>query len=63
MPFVDQRWLGGMLTNYKTIRQSIRRLQDLEKQAEEGGLEKLTKKEALHKYRPDAETRTQPRRH
>ena len=51
MPFVDQRWLGGMLTNYKTIRQSIRRLQDLEKQAEEGGLEKLTKKEALHKYR------------
>jgi len=30
MPFVDQRWLGGMLTNYKTIRQSIKRLQDLE---------------------------------
>ncbi len=51
MPFVDQRWLGGMLTNYKTIRQSIRRLQDLEKQAAEGGLEKLTKKEALHQRR------------
>lgn len=51
MPFVDQRWLGGMLTNYKTIRQSIRRLQDLEKQAEEGELDKLTKKEALQKRR------------
>lgn len=35
MPYVDQRWLGGMLTNYKTIRQSIRRLQDLETQAED----------------------------
>lgn len=51
MPFVDQRWLGGMLTNYKTIRQSIRRLQDLEKQAEEGALDMLTKKEALHQRR------------
>ena len=51
MPFVDQRWLGGMLTNYKTIRQSIRRLQDLEKQAEEGGFDLLTKKEALHQRR------------
>ena len=51
MPFVDQRWLGGMLTNYKTIRQSIRRLQDLEKQSEEGALDVLTKKEALHKRR------------
>ena len=51
MPFVDQRWLGGMLTNYKTIRQSIRRLQDLEKQAEEGGFDQLTKKEALHQRR------------
>jgi len=51
MPYVDQRWLGGMLTNYRTIRQSIRRLQDLEKQAEEGALDKLTKKEALHQHR------------
>ncbi|MCY4564214.1 MAG: 30S ribosomal protein S2 [Gammaproteobacteria bacterium] len=51
MPFVDQRWLGGMLTNYKTIRQSIRRLQDLEKQEEEGGFDLLTKKEALHQRR------------
>ena len=51
MPYVDQRWLGGMLTNYKTIRQSIRRLQDLETQAEEGGFDQLTKKEALHQRR------------
>ena len=47
MPYVDKRWLGGMLTNYKTIRQSIRRLRDLEKLSSDGTLEKLTKKEAL----------------
>jgi len=51
MPFVDQRWLGGMLTNYKTIRQSIKRLQDLEAQSADGTLELLTKKEALQKRR------------
>lgn len=51
MPYVDQRWLGGTLTNYKTIRQSIRRLQDLETQAEDGTFELLTKKEALTKSR------------
>ena len=51
MPFVDQRWLGGMLTNYKTIRQSIRRLQDLEQQSQDGTFELLTKKEALQKTR------------
>jgi len=51
MPFVDQRWLGGMLTNYKTIRQSIRRLVDLETQAEDGTFEMLPKKEALQKTR------------
>ena len=51
MPYVDQRWLGGMLTNYKTIRQSIRRLQDLETQAADGTFEMLTKKEALSKRR------------
>ena len=51
MPFVDQRWLGGMLTNYKTIRQSIKRLQDLETQSADGTLEMLTKKEALQKRR------------
>ncbi len=47
MPFVSHRWLGGMLTNYKTIRQSVKRLMTLEKMAEEGGLEGLTKKEVL----------------
>ena len=47
MPFVSQRWLGGMLTNYKTIRQSVKRLVMLEEMAEEGGFEGLTKKEVL----------------
>jgi len=51
MPYVDQRWLGGMLTNYKTIRQSIKRLQDLETQAADGTFELLTKREALSKQR------------
>jgi small subunit ribosomal protein S2 len=47
MPFVSQRWLGGMLTNYKTIRQSVKRLVMLEEMAEEGGFDGLTKKEIL----------------
>lgn len=47
MPYVDHRWLGGMLTNYKTIRQSIKRLRDIEKMREEGLFERMTKKEAL----------------
>ena len=47
MPFVSQRWLGGMLTNYKTIRQSVKRLMTLEEMAAEGGFEGLTKKEIL----------------
>ena len=51
MPYVDHRWLGGMLTNYKTIRQSVRRLRDLETQREDGTFEKLTKKEALMRTR------------
>lgn len=51
MPYVDKRWLGGMLTNYKTIRQSIRRLRDLESQKANGIFEKLTKKEALSRQR------------
>ena len=51
MPYVDKRWLGGMLTNYKTIRQSISRLADLEKQATDGTFEKLTKKEVLSRRR------------
>ena len=47
MPYVSQRWLGGMLTNYKTIRQSVKRLVMLEEMAEEGGFDGLTKKEVL----------------
>ncbi|MBU2039013.1 MULTISPECIES: 30S ribosomal protein S2 [Oceanospirillaceae] len=51
MPFVAHRWLGGMLTNYKTIRQSIKRLRDLEAQQNDGTFEQLTKKEALMRTR------------
>ena len=47
MPYVNYRWLGGMLTNYKTIRNSVKRLKNLEKMEEEGGFEGLTKKEIL----------------
>ena len=47
MPYVNHRWLGGMLTNYKTIRGSIRRLKELEEQAQDGTFDRLTKKEAL----------------
>lgn len=47
MPYVNHRWLGGMLTNYKTIRQSIRRYRDLAAQSQDGTFEKITKKEAL----------------
>ncbi|HEX4045231.1 MAG TPA: 30S ribosomal protein S2 [Gammaproteobacteria bacterium] len=47
MPYVDRRWLGGMLTNYKTIRQSIKRLKELEAMFESGKFGKLTKKEIL----------------
>lgn len=47
MPYVNHRWLGGMLTNYKTVRQSIKRLKDLEQMQEDGSMARLTKKEAL----------------
>ncbi|HEX7054134.1 MAG TPA: 30S ribosomal protein S2 [Burkholderiales bacterium] len=47
MPYVDHRWLGGMLTNFKTVRQSIKRLKEMEQTAQEGGLERMSKKEAL----------------
>ncbi|MFT2111034.1 30S ribosomal protein S2 [Marinomonas sp. 2405UD68-3] len=51
MPYVNHRWLGGMLTNYKTIRASIKRLRELEGQVSDGTFEKLTKKEALMRTR------------
>jgi len=51
MPYVSHRWLGGMLTNYKTIRASIKRYRELETQEADGTFEKLTKKEALMRSR------------
>ena len=51
MPYVSHRWLGGMLTNYKTIRASIGRYRDLETQQKDGTFEKITKKEVLMRTR------------
>ena len=50
-PYVDHRWLGGMLTNYKTVKQSIKRLKEMESMAQDGSLDKLAKKEALYYQR------------
>ncbi|RMG29213.1 MAG: 30S ribosomal protein S2 [Gammaproteobacteria bacterium] len=47
MPYVNHRWLGGMLTNFKTVKQSIRRLRELEEMAEDGTFDRLGKKEVL----------------
>jgi small subunit ribosomal protein S2 len=47
MPFVDHRWLGGMLTNFKTVKVSIKRLKDLEQMAEDGTFDRMSKREAL----------------
>ena len=47
MPYVNHRWLGGMLTNFKTVRQSIKRLKDLETMEQDGTFDKISKKEAL----------------
>src|SRR5207244_3501928 len=47
-PYVDHRWLGGMLTNFKTVRQSIKRLKEMDAMVQDGSLEKLPKKEGLH---------------
>ena len=47
MPYVNHRWLGGMLTNFKTVKQSIRRLKELEKMSEDGTFQKIGKKEVL----------------
>lgn len=48
MPFVSHRWLGGMLTNYKTVQQSIKRLRDIEAMQEDGRINKFVKKEQLN---------------
>ena len=47
MPFVNRRWSGGMMTNFKTVKQSVKRLLELEAMREDGGMERLSKKEAL----------------
>src|SRR5213078_3615343 len=47
MPYVDHRWLGGMLTNFKTVKVSIKRLKDLETMGQDGTFEKMSKREAL----------------
>jgi small subunit ribosomal protein S2 len=47
MPFVDHRWLGGMLTNFKTVKQSIKRLREMETMQQDGSFERIAKKEAL----------------
>jgi small subunit ribosomal protein S2 len=47
MPFVDHRWLGGMLTNFKTVKQSIKRLREMEAMQQDGSFERIAKKEAL----------------
>lgn len=47
MPYIDHRWLGGMLTNYRTVRQSVKRLKELETMETDGSFNKVTKKEAL----------------
>lgn len=51
MPYVDHRWLGGMLTNYRTVRQSIKRLKELEAMSLDGTFQRITKKEALQMTR------------
>jgi small subunit ribosomal protein S2 len=50
-PYVDYRWLGGMLTNFKTVKQSIKRLRDMEQMVEDGTMDKLSKKESLTNQR------------
>ena len=51
MPYGDRRWLGGMLTNFRTVKQSIKRLKDLEAMTTDGSFDKISKKEALSRTR------------
>ncbi len=53
MPYVNHRWLGGMMTNYKTIRQSVRKLHNMRKAEEDGKLASMTKKEIINMRLPD----------
>ncbi|HLW11108.1 MAG TPA: 30S ribosomal protein S2, partial [Casimicrobiaceae bacterium] len=47
MPYVDHRWLGGMLSNFKTVKQSVKRLKDLDAMKEDGTFDRMSKREAL----------------
>jgi len=51
MPFVDHRWLGGMLTNFKTVKQSIKRLKEMEQMGQDGSFDRMSKKEGLELQR------------
>jgi small subunit ribosomal protein S2 len=51
MPYVDHRWLGGMLSNFKTVKQSIKRLKDLEAMKQDGTFDRMSKREALSHQR------------
>ena len=51
MPYVDHRWLGGMLSNFKTVKQSIKRLKDLETMKQDGTFDRMSKREALSQQR------------
>ena len=62
-PYVDQRWLGGMLTNFKTIKQSVKRLHDMEAMAGDGTLDKLSKKGSPGYSARTRKAQSQPRRH
>ncbi len=48
MPFVTERWLGGMLTNFNTVRKSVKKMQSIEKMLTDGTFDSITKKNALH---------------
>ena len=63
MPYVSHRWLGGMLTNFKTIKQSIKRLEELQQMQADGSIERLTKKEILTLQARAGQARAQPRGH
>ena len=63
MPYVDHRWLGGMLTNFKTVKGSIKRLKDLEAMGDDGTFERMKKREALTLQRELDKLDEEPRRH
>ena len=63
MPFVDHRWLGGMLTNFKTVKGSIKRLKDLEAMKQDGTFERMSQARGAVAAARDGQAREEPRRH